>query len=214
MFLLGNMTSVLYGDYSKKGMSRYNTQISLENSFKDISENVGSLLAQNANQYAFKYVDHITNTPLYSSRFDIFDKDIPFLQVVLHGIVPYSTSAINGNPESEQFLLRAIALGSNLNFDMLYEETSELKDTDYDIYFYANYKNWVETVAAEYKFAKEILKDLGDKYISSYEEKGDTITTVYSDGTKITVNISSGDILVNDKKYNITDYIEEGGLIF
>lgn len=211
---LGDMTSVLYGDYSKKGMSRYNTQTSLENSFKNISENLGSILAQNANQYAFKYVDHITNIPLYSSRFDIFDKDIPFLQSVLHGIVPYSTSAINENSESEQFLLRAIALGSNLNFDMLHEETSELKDTDYDIYFYANYKNWVETAAAEYKFAKEILKDLGDKFISSYEEKGNTITTVYSDGTKIIVNISSGDIFVNDKKYNITDYIEEGGLIF
>ena len=64
----------------------------LEKNFAAADEKVGSILADQANAYALPYADHIINVPLSSSKFDIFDAEIPFYQIVMHGVVPYSTT--------------------------------------------------------------------------------------------------------------------------
>lgn len=69
--------------------------------------------------------------------------------------------------------MQAIAAGSQLNFDFIYEDASELKDTEFDIYYYANYEYWLETAAAEYKLASEILSDVSGCTIEEYSQSAD-----------------------------------------
>ena len=164
---IDDMTSVLYGDYSKDTIVRNDMMLYIEEGLRNCREKVGSILADTANAYVFKYTDHITNVPLSSSCFDIFDKDIPFYQMVMHGLIPYSTTSVNGSADSEQLFLKAVASGSNLHFDLVYEDTSELKDTEYDIYYYANKYNWKNITSevleqAEAWIYREKLLDLLD----------------------------------------------------
>lgn len=60
----------------------------LEKGYEQLDSSLGNgILADSANAYALPYVSHITNVPLSSSHFDVFDEDIPFYQLVMHGVI-------------------------------------------------------------------------------------------------------------------------------
>lgn len=214
---LANLTTSLYGDYGKKGISRYSAMNILTDCYGSIDSKLsGGILADSANAYALPYVSHITGVPLNSSQFDMFDENIPFYQIVMHGLIPYSTTAVNGDADSETLLLMAAATGSNLYFDMLYEETSTLKDTEFDIYYYANYENWISTASAEYKLIASVLSGVSDCTITDYQVSDDDnlITTTYSNGTVIKVDLAGKTIDCDGTVYDLNEYAEEGGIRF
>lgn len=214
---LAGLTGSLYGDYGKKEISRYSAKNILTGCYEEINSKLsGGILADGANAYALPYVSHITGVPVTSSRFDMFDEDIPFYQLVMHGLIPYSVTAVNGDADSETLLLMAAATGSNLYFDMIHEETSTLKDTEFDIYFYASHENWIDTAAAEYKLISSVLAGVSDCTITDYQTSGDgnLITTAYSDGTVITVDLAAKTIDCSGTLYDLTEYAEEGGIRF
>ena len=96
---------------------------------------------------------------------------------------------------------------------VLHEETSELKDTDFDIYYYAHYANWLDTAAQEYKLASTVTGAVSDQTIVDYIQQDDVITTTYANGTVTTVNLKTGQITCNGTSYALSDYVEEGGLL-
>lgn len=210
---MGNLTSSLYGDYGKKEISRADAKKLAVGGYEILSEKLDNgMLADTANAYAIPHASHITNVPLSSSRFDIFNEDIPFYQMVLHGIVPYSTTAVNGDTDPDTLLLKAAATGSYLNYDMLYEKTSELKDTEFDVYFYANYENQIIPAAEEYELLKPIYSDISEAFITGYETErdGNFITVSYSNGTVIKSDLEEKTIDFNGQLIDL-GAIREGG---
>ncbi|MBR2284413.1 MAG: hypothetical protein IJ874_08365 [Ruminococcus sp.] len=213
---VGDLTTSLYGDYGKKNISRCTAMGMLTDSYKLLDDKLDDgILANSANAYALPYVQHITGVPLSSSRFDLFNEDVPFYQIVMHGIVPYSTTAVNGDADSESLLLMAAATGSSLSYDMLYEETSTLKDTEYDEFYYSNYENWISTIAAEYKLLEPILSDVSSSTITGYETENDgrRITTTYSNGSVVTVDFDERSVDFNGSR-TLLDELEKGGVRF
>lgn len=205
---LGSATTVIYGDYGKKSVSREMFKYNLQSYLEEMKGSIGSILADGANAYVLKYVDHVSNVPLNSSKFDIFDQEIPFYQIVMSGVKPVSTTAVNGDAQVADLVLRAIASGTNLRFDLLAETADELKDTRYDKYYYANCEYWVEDAAACYKFADEILSKTAGSTITEYNVLSETkIETVYENGTKTIVDLEARTVDVNGKKVSIYDYI-------
>jgi hypothetical protein len=210
---MGNLTSSLYGDYGNKEISRADAKKLAVEGYEILSEKLDNgMLADTANAYAVPYASHITNVPLSSSRFDIFNEDIPFYQMVFHGIVPYSTTAVNGDTDPDTLILKAAATGSYLNYDMLYEKTSELKDTEFDVYFYANYENQIIPAAEEYELLKPIYSDISEAFITGYETKrdGNFITVSYSNGTVIKSDLEEKTIDFNGQLIDL-GAIREGG---
>ncbi len=212
---IGVLSSTLYGDYGKSsGTSRDETMQYVADSVKALQEGLGSVLSEDPNAYVLPYTDTITDVPLYSSGFNIFDEDIPLCQLVLHGVIPYSTKAVNGSADAERLVMLALAAGSNLRFDMLYAETSELKDTDFDIYYYAYYDYWIKNAAQYYDFAKDLLRKVSDAHIISYVKDGDVITTKYSNGCETSVNLADCSVTMDGQTRYLKDYVEEGAEIF
>jgi len=123
---IGVMSSTLYGDYGKKsGTARDTAKQYIVDSLAQMQNSDFSVLSEDPNAYVLPYTDTITDIPLYSSGFNIFDGDIPLYQLVMHGVIPYSTKAVNGSADAERLVMLAVAAGSNLHFDMLYAETSQ-----------------------------------------------------------------------------------------
>ena len=205
---VGSATTVIYGDYGRKSVSREMFKYNLQSYMANLQSTVGSVLADGANAYVLPYVDHITNIPLNSSKFDAFDQDIPFYQIVMSGLKPVSTTAVNGDAQISDLVLKAVACGSNLRFDLVAEDANELKDTKYDVLYYADYKYWVEDAAGCYKFANEVLKDVAGAEITEYNilPSGE-IETVYSNGVKTVVNLDEKSVTKNGTKYSIYDYV-------
>lgn len=212
---IGALSSTLYGDYGKKsGTNRDTTMQYIEDALKQLRSDVGPVLSEDPSAYVLPYTDTITDLPLYSSGFNIFDGDIPLYQLVMHGVIPYSTKAVNGSADAERLVMLALASGSNLRFDMLYAETSELKDTDFDVYYYAYYDYWVKNAAQYYAFTKDILSAVSDSHIISYTREGDIITTKYANGKETTVNLTDCSVSMDGQTRYLKDYVEEGAVVF
>lgn len=208
----GSYANSIWGDYGKKAVSREMAKGYVQDFYSNAETTLGSVLADNANAYVLPYVDHVTNIPLSSSKYDLFDAEIPLYQIVLHGYIPYSTTAVNADPDVCELVLRAIASGSNLNFDLIGEEASELKDTKYDKLFYADYVNWLDDAAGCYKLQNDILSEVADQTIVEYNvsEDGNEIETVYSDKTTTVVNLEEKTVKLNGTTYKLADYLTEG----
>lgn len=208
---LGGGTTMLYGDYGRKTSSRDESIFKLQDCYQTAKDTVGSVLAEAANAYAIPYADHITNVPLCSSKFDMFNYDIPFYQIVMQGVAPVGTTPVNGDPEPEKLILQAIAAGVVPGYDLIFEDASELKDTRYDGLFYAHYAYWTDTASGSAKLYEDVLGNVKDKKITSYSEEDGVITTVYEGGTEIVTDLNKRTIKANGKTYKLADYIGKGG---
>lgn len=212
---IGSMSAKLYGDYGKKsGTARDTAMQYITDSLGKMRDGSLKVLSEDPNAYVLPYTDQITDLPLYSSGFNIFDEDIPLYQLVMHGVLPYATKAVNGSADAERLVMLALAAGSNLHFDMLYAETSDLKDTDFDVYYYAYYEYWIKNAAQYYQFSKDVLSAASDSYIISYVKDGDKITTTYANGTETVVDLAECSVSLNGQTKYLKDYVEEGAVVF
>lgn len=216
---LNTATYMLYSDFSRKnpfGSSYFNrrdTVDMLTDGYKKLNDAGVSILAQSANAYALPYVDVITNVPLYSSNYDIFDSDIPLYQMVIHGIIPYTTKAFNKSADADKLRLLSLSTGTPMHYDFIYENPNEFSDSDYNGKFYANYKGWLDKSLKEYGLFDDLISDLSDKKITAhrilsvYEYE-----TTFDNGKKIYVNTDTGEIRVNGIAVNFAQYGLERGV--
>lgn len=179
---IGQLSHSLYGDFGKKNISRYKAKKLLTEGLDSLDMNI---LAETANAYILPYTDFISDMPVTSSRFDIFDEDIPFMQAVFHGVIPYSSAAVNASPDHDEMLMMAAITGSIPKYDMICCDVSDLKDTDLDFLYYADSSYAVETALADYAVLEPLLSEIDGQYIVSYERNGDTICVGYSNGTNL-----------------------------
>ncbi len=198
----GKFTSSLYGDYGKTKITRFKA---MENIIKSLSETDINILANGANAYSLPFVKQIVNVPLNSSGYDIFDEDIPFYQIVLHGIIPYTSKAVNSNPNTEDMLLMSAVTGSNLYYDLISTETDVLKDTEYGNLYYANADYWTNDISEQYKLISPILESVSNSTIVDYkvENSGDLITAQFSNGNIVKADFIQKTITFNDNVINL-----------
>ena len=216
----GDWSTKLVSDFSKKSTSsRNDTMNTIVQGYSDAADKGQKMIAAGANSYILPYVDAVTDVPVFSSGFTLTDMDVPFYQMVIHGVVPYSCKAVNASSNTDLAFMRAIASGSDLNYDMIYEQADELNETEDDIYYYANYAGWTYTAGNQARLAREILAPVSDYKISRYVTEGDTIRTTYSkDGAadvEIEVNTAEYTVRVNGKLYDLAaeGAVDKGGAI-
>ena len=135
--------------------------------------------------------------------------------MVVHGYVPYASTAINKSSNSNETFLLALASGSQVHYDMTYADPEKIQDTDYNDLFYTNYSGWTDLAANQYKAANDILASVSDYIIKKYEisDDGNILTTTYTkDGKDVAVKInkSAGTAEVDGKTYDLADCIEGG----
>lgn len=164
----------------------------------------------NANAYVLPYASIVTDVPTSSSGYDLFSRDVPFYQAVLHGYVPYTTEALAQTADPEAAYLAAVETGTELSYVGIYEESSVLFDTAYDYLYGSNYKLWQEKAAAQYKKYMPLLKKTCKATIVAHEqvEGYDAYITTYSDGTQVVVNYTDETITVGGKEIKARDWEE------
>lgn len=190
----GKLTSVLYGDYGKNKITRFRAMEVIK---ENISENI---FADGANAYILPYASHIINIPVHSSSFDISDMDVPFYQTVLHGIIPYTSTAVNSSANISDMLLMSAVTGSNLYYDII-NSSDEIRNTESDYLFYADSSYWTETISGQYSIISPVLKSVSNATITGYtvENSGQKIITDFSSGDVIKADFSEKTLEFNDK---------------
>ncbi len=129
-----------------------------------------SIMTDGGNAYTWKYVDHILNVDLDSSRYLESSASVPFIGTVLHGYVQFAGAPLNEEGDANYAMLRAIENGSSLYFILSYQNTAELKnDPVLSQYYSIRYDIWIDDVVAYYTELNSVLKDVQTKQIIDHE---------------------------------------------
>lgn len=204
---LGDATTLLYSDYSREIYTRAKSMDMLVEGYKQFKDAGFTLLADGANAYALPYVDYITNVPLTSSNYDLFDNDIPFYEMVIHGLIPYTTKAINASANASDTIMLALATATPVHYEMMYEDPNKFTDSDYDTLFYSNYKGWLEQSTEIYRLYKENLDEFTNLKITDYKNvSADIIETTFENGKTITVDTRNLTLTVDGKDVDLAQY--------
>ena len=184
---------VLYTDY-KNVLGR-------EAACDIIGTNVQSLATQNlimienGNFYALKNADIVSGLPMTCSRTaDDSYKPVPFVQIILHGIVEFSGSELNFVENTEEEFLRCIEYGSIPSFaltnDMLIDSDEYRKIFSVD--------NWLNSMYSCYSRSNDVLNDLrGSRITNQYEVSQGVYCTEYESTTRIYVNYTDTAVTVS-----------------
>ncbi|MBQ9784983.1 MAG: hypothetical protein IJW29_05740 [Clostridia bacterium] len=129
-----------------------------------------SIMTDGGNAYTWKYVDHILNVDLDSSRYLESSASVPFIGTVLHGYVQFAGAPLNEEGDANYAMLRAIENGASLYFILSYQNTAELKnDPVLSQYYSIRYDIWVDDVVTYYSELNNALKDVQTKHIINHE---------------------------------------------
>ncbi len=207
---LEQATNMLYSDFTANTVKQSSRQQAVENlkaCYQIIKDNNLTFVADACNEYALKYVDYIRNVPLYSSNFDVYDYDIPFYEIVIHGYIPYTTKAKNASSSADELFLLAVATGTPVHYEVMHENPNEFTDCAYDTLFYTYYGGWLEIAAAEYRVTQDFIKTLADETITDFEYlERDVVKTEFSDGTVIKADLGELKLEINGTSINLADY--------
>jgi hypothetical protein len=211
---LNYMGDLLYSDLDpNEYTSRKQTASTWVKSLDILRKEVGKTSVDYGFAYTFGHVDEIMNSPLDSSHFVMLDETVPFYQIVLHGLIPYTAKPSNLRNNSSFELLRAIEYGALPSFELTHGPTKNLRRTMEDRLFSSNFSYWFDKSVEEYQNFEKIYQNIGAQPIVNHEQvQPNVFKTTYENGTQIIVNYNQNAVTVDEQTIDKLDYaVKEGG---
>jgi hypothetical protein len=200
---------MIAGHYSDDMMIYQQYALWLQERFLD-SVDQGMML-NNPLYYAFENASYITELPVEATLYSIIDDQIPLLQLVLSGVVDYSSSSINlANDRSVEYqFLKHIETGSNLKYTLTYDDSRELLNTEYNYYMATDYRNWLDTIESQVKELDAI--GIHNGTLINHERVSQNVYRVtYSHGLTILINYNLRAVTIGANIIpSLSYYIEE-----
>lgn len=211
---LNETGELLDTDYNRRYLSSRIESAQLQQEMLDrIKSDIGSVSIDAGNGYAYQYVDYIHGLDSDYS-YDIFaDEVVPFMQIVLHGLIPYSSGYANLWDEYETQFLRDIEYGAVPSYIMMNAKTSELKEAfTASRYYSVNFDDWEARITEDYVRYNEALGDVQDQYIVGHQTLRNNVKeTTYEGGKRIIVNYNSYSVTVEGTEIPARDFIVLNG---
>lgn len=207
---LAGVTDTLFSyTYSGKTYSRYDTEDAYENMVAKIDEST-NLIMEQPFAYLWKNTEAFLDMPLYTSSYMYEDESVPFLSMVLKGVIPVYSEYVNFEANKQEFFLKLVETGTYPSFYITKESSSELIYTNScDIYSseYTTYRNTIIDYTEQLKKLWEVTENA---YMVSHEITGTGVTKVtYSNGVKIYVNYSSTEVNIDGLAVSPMSYVVE-----
>ncbi len=205
----------LYSDFETKELfDMHELEETLVEQYKKITEK-STMLMKAPNSYALPYADYISSLPSFSSDYLICDYEVPFVQIVLHGYVPYSSESISSSEDTQEAFLKAIETGSSLMFTITANSARVMKDSyKYNFLYCSDYKLWIDTAARLYKELNGEMKELQTVEIQDHKMlQKDVFMTTYANGVSVVVNYSDEMFEIGNQGVKPMDYkVLKGGV--
>lgn len=211
----GNMAidsigTMVYSDMGLRPFERYRVPEVYAGILEKASADTGNIMVSGGNAYTIPYAAHITDSPAYSSLFDIEDETVPFYQIVLHGMVSYSSPPINLSSHPRLELLKCLENGSAPLYSWVGRNVDELKNSRLNFLYSSDYKQWIDEAVKDYKEVNEILSKVSAQYITDHRKLAEGVyQTTYGNRTRVILNYNPEKVIVNGKQIEGYSYIVE-----
>lgn len=200
--------SVINSDSSKKSGSRTDAL----NDYIKIMEASGkklSLELSGGNQYIWKYAAAVRQLPAESSKYRNADISVPFVQMLLHGFVPYSSNALNLSGDTEYYFLKAMENGEQLSYTLAYRNLDKLALSQHSEYNSVDYAYLSDIISENAARAEKILGGTYDKVMTEHKYlTEDVVSVTYENGITVIVNYSEADYSYNGTTVPARDAVQ------
>ena len=168
---IGTLGTELNSDFDEdEPYNREDSKSQTVSIFEKVDKDFSSVMTDGANVYTWKYIDHIVNVSLDSSRYIRSSASVPFIGVVLHGSLQFAGTPLNMEGNIGYSFLKAIENGANLNFTLCYQNYDEFKEyVDLSEYYSVRYDILKSEVVEYYTLLNSLTKDLQLSKIVAHE---------------------------------------------
>lgn len=186
---LAGVTDSLFS-YSLKG-AYYSRDDCLSHYASAVSAAAGEqrLALESPLQYLWKYAGAFLDMPLSSSDYMYVDEEIPFLSIVLKGLVPMYSEYVNFEANKTEFFLQMAEAGVYPSFYITQANSSALIYTNSSDLYTTQYKTYRDTILEYDRALRSLAVKTADAQIVNHEKLENGVTRVtYSNGAVIYVN--------------------------
>lgn len=195
---IGSYGNTLNSDYyEKKTIDRTQTSRVMVELLAKYKEEGYDIIVEKGYSHVLPYVDTVLNIAMGSSKLVYTDYEVPFLQMVLHGLVEYAGEPINVNQDYSTNVLKCLEYGSTVYVRLMYQENDVFQNTYFQNLYSMDYRAWLETIDTMYDEVNAVLGQVQDQFIVDHERLDYNVyRTTYENGLQVIVN------------YNLEDYVD------
>ena len=142
--------------------------------------------------YLWNHTESFLDMPLYTSNYIFEDESVPFLSIVLKGIMPVYSEYVNFEANKQEFFLKLVETGTRPSFYITKENSSRLIYTNSSDIYSSEYSVYRDTILSYTKELAAVYEKTEGACIVGHEILGNGITVVtYDNGVKIYLNYSA-----------------------
>lgn len=181
-----------------------------EQALQQTSENMEVMLEAPVQCY-WQYAKAIVDMPIADSDYIYTDQSVPFLSIVLKGILPMYGDYVNFEANEREYFLKLVETGIYPSFYLTYENPSELIYTNSSHVYTSQYAVYREQILSYYEELKKINGLTQNSMITGHEitDTGVTIVT-YDNGVKLYINYSTADAAADNVTVPALSYVTGG----
>ncbi len=148
--------------------------------------------------YLWNHTDAFLDMPLGTSEYMYIDEEVPFLSIVLKGIIPMYSDYVNFEADKTEFFLRMVESGVYPSFYLTYESSSALIYTNSSDLYSTQFDIYKDTVVEYDAALRKVAKAVEGAFITNHEKVlEDVVKVTYDNGVVIYVNYSENAVTVD-----------------
>ena len=172
-----------------RGQTKEIIQDLLKNDYQDYS-----LEFNGANAYILPYANTVKGIPYSDSGYVGETYSVPFLQIVLSGVVDYQSEPINLSDNWQVSLLHCAETRTSPVFILANQNISELKHSDFSKYYSVDFARLKSDILNSYRELENKLSVTAGHEITDHSYIDQNVTcTVYDNGTKVYINYNTSE---------------------
>lgn len=189
------LSNMAYGDYREaKYSAKALMDTDVSSQLKKVSKENLQVVSTRANAYAAVRSDYITDVPMQSSKYTVYDAEIPFYALVFQGYKALTSATINTAVDVRSAYLDAVATGTTLQFTLCNNHHDALQFEQDTAYISSRYEDWKGDIAAMVQESADLYEKVGGKAITAYEQLNGLTKTVFENGVTVYVNYTDADM--------------------
>lgn len=213
---LDGLGSELYSDFSGK---RYADRLQCRQNWQAVLQRLANsgnrAEVEGGNAYVYPYAQRIYELAAQSDGSRLLDESVPFLQIVLHGYIPYTMPSGSRAADSARYRLACLELGGDPLYQVMGSDPSALLGSAFTSLYSTGYAQQAEEMQACYAAYAAVYATLYDQAITDHRRVAEQVyCTVYENGTVVAVNYGAADASVGGHTVPAGGYaVWEGGLL-
>lgn len=197
---LSDLAGMNYADYDNEDMiDPYRSNQVLQSNLLKLSSSK-QLAINDPWMKNIGYGQIATNISRTSSDYKTFATTIPFRQLVMNGLIDFTTESVNMNSESPEYtVLQAVELGAYPKFEIASKSSDLLKSSGYSYLYSIQYDKLKDRIKEVYNECDQAWSQIGTNEITNHTKLADQVfCTEYATGVKAIVNYNTYDVTLED----------------